>query len=360
MGTLKDHYVKSSPSACFGKERSRQIHCGLPAKQKVTPKDFYEGLSHMDYSPYSLDSYFRHLSVRQISSSANYNPHSSASNSILPRVRSSEIGQIILEAGHADLKTFQFHCQLPRILMSEVYAFWNGLTTVANAFKSIYKSWQLKIANLRASFQVPCSIGSKSPSNDDVSSVDESQSKHDGLEIELLRSSRTRTLISSGDGPPCLDELGDKGPTIPRSNGYEVEKERLLSDLDADSRMLELVESLMKDLWKHFDRDLKSMVAGAETSSSNNTPAATSTTSGQGSTTGHKGQKRGTSATEDDIEGDGDDDSSRCKRSRAGSEQLHLESSFACPYRKRDPRKYSVRDWRSCALTPLHTIARVK
>ncbi|KAF8846433.1 hypothetical protein BDZ45DRAFT_812329 [Acephala macrosclerotiorum] len=33
---------------------------------------------------------------------------------------------------------------------------------------------------------------------------------------------------------------------------------------------------------------------------------------------------------------------------------------LACPYRKKDPRKYSVRDWRSCALTPHETVARVK
>jgi len=33
---------------------------------------------------------------------------------------------------------------------------------------------------------------------------------------------------------------------------------------------------------------------------------------------------------------------------------------FACPYRKRNSRKYCVKDWRTCALSPLKTIARVK
>lgn len=33
---------------------------------------------------------------------------------------------------------------------------------------------------------------------------------------------------------------------------------------------------------------------------------------------------------------------------------------FACPYRKHDAKKYCVRHWRSCALTPLETVARVK
>ena len=35
-------------------------------------------------------------------------------------------------------------------------------------------------------------------------------------------------------------------------------------------------------------------------------------------------------------------------------------TKFACPYRKRDPRKYCVQHWRSCALTPQETVARVK
>jgi hypothetical protein len=35
-------------------------------------------------------------------------------------------------------------------------------------------------------------------------------------------------------------------------------------------------------------------------------------------------------------------------------------TKFACPYRKHDPQKYCVQYWRSCALTPLETVARVK
>ena len=33
---------------------------------------------------------------------------------------------------------------------------------------------------------------------------------------------------------------------------------------------------------------------------------------------------------------------------------------FACPYRKGNPRTYNVATWKSCALTPLASIARVK
>ena len=35
-------------------------------------------------------------------------------------------------------------------------------------------------------------------------------------------------------------------------------------------------------------------------------------------------------------------------------------TKFACPYRKRDPRKYCIKNWRSCALTPQESVARVK
>ena len=38
----------------------------------------------------------------------------------------------------------------------------------------------------------------------------------------------------------------------------------------------------------------------------------------------------------------------------------HDSTKFACPYRKRDPRKYCVQSWRTCALTALDTVARVK
>lgn len=33
---------------------------------------------------------------------------------------------------------------------------------------------------------------------------------------------------------------------------------------------------------------------------------------------------------------------------------------FACPYRKRDPRKYCLSKWRRCALTPHESVSRVK
>jgi hypothetical protein len=60
-----------------------------------------------------------------------------------------------------------------------------------------------------------------------------------------------------------------------------------------------------------------------------------------------------------------DDDNERSRKRPRGVPSSSLEnlddsSMFACPYRKHNPRRYCVRNWRSCALTPLKTVARVK
>jgi hypothetical protein len=60
---------------------------------------------------------------------------------------------------------------------------------------------------------------------------------------------------------------------------------------------------------------------------------------------------------------DADDDRRPPKRPRVSPSSeptLQDDPKFACPYRKHNPRKYCVREWRPCALTPLDTIARVK
>jgi len=44
----------------------------------------------------------------------------------------------------------------------------------------------------------------------------------------------------------------------------------------------------------------------------------------------------------------------------AASDSPEPASKFSCPYRKRDPRNYSLPNWGPCVLTPLQTVARVK
>jgi hypothetical protein len=63
-----------------------------------------------------------------------------------------------------------------------------------------------------------------------------------------------------------------------------------------------------------------------------------------------------------DNQDDNDDERSSKRRRTLCSPPLKEDddTKFACPYRKHNPRKYYVRDWRPCALTPLDTVARVK
>jgi hypothetical protein len=75
-----------------------------------------------------------------------------------------------------------------------------------------------------------------------------------------------------------------------------------------------------------------------------------------------EGKQRRRRDNEDDEDGtNGDERSPKRPRTLLSPPQNEDDNTkFACPYRKRDPRKYCVRDWRSCALTPLDTVARVK
>jgi hypothetical protein len=72
-------------------------------------------------------------------------------------------------------------------------------------------------------------------------------------------------------------------------------------------------------------------------------------------------KKRGREDEDEQEQNSGDDRSpKRSKKSPSQPRTPGKSMRFACPYRKRDPRKYCVRDWRSCALTPLDDVARVK
>jgi hypothetical protein len=64
---------------------------------------------------------------------------------------------------------------------------------------------------------------------------------------------------------------------------------------------------------------------------------------------------------DDQEQNDGEEQSPKRPRTLLTPPQNPEDTAkFACPYRKRDPRKYCVQFWRSCALTPQDTVARVK
>jgi hypothetical protein len=102
-----------------------------------------------------------------------------------------------------------------------------------------------------------------------------------------------------------------------------------------------------------------STAAGYGDTSSTNAALPMSTMSRKGSTTSHGTKRSAFSPEDDDLDGDGEGRRNP-KRSKSGSDSIELGQRFACPYRKHNPRKYSVQDWRICALTHHKTIARVK
>ena len=85
----------------------------------------------------------------------------------------------------------------------------------------------------------------------------------------------------------------------------------------------------------------------------------TTTNNGQKSTRSVLGRR--SREGEDGDQDNGDGRSPKKPRTFLPPSQTQDDNAkFACPYRKRDPRKYCVQHWRSCALTPLDTVARVK
>jgi hypothetical protein len=78
------------------------------------------------------------------------------------------------------------------------------------------------------------------------------------------------------------------------------------------------------------------------------------------SSPGHEKQKR------NEDRGDEEDDRERDQKRRRTllSPPLDLNNSvkFSCPYREHNARKYygNVKQWRTCAMTPLDSVARVK
>ncbi len=76
-------------------------------------------------------------------------------------------------------------------------------------------------------------------------------------------------------------------------------------------------------------------------------------------------KKKGTKRSRDKDEDQNSDNESGegCRRPEGPSTAKEIEGItplFACPYRKRNPKKYCVRDWGPCALTGQKTTSRVK
>jgi hypothetical protein len=132
-----------------------------------------------------------------------------------------------------------------------------------------------------------------------------------------------------------------------------------------------LVDHLMQEFWILFDQDWMGNVrscAGSESVSesgrasiSDGTSNSRQEQSSSSPSIQSAGKRSGEQGQEEDQDPD-DRDPPGPKRLKKDVENLDKANcKFACPYRKSNPRKYCIQGiWRSCALTPLESIARVK
>jgi len=126
-----------------------------------------------------------------------------------------------------------------------------------------------------------------------------------------------------------------------------------------------LIEKLMVDFWAIFDsRWPESMRQhGSSGRSTARTTASESATTSRDSLSVRYGKR----CRSDDDENEESDDHHERRRKRAPVDKLpavreddQFARQFACPFRKHDPRKYSIQEWPRCAEKPQKTIARLK
>ncbi|KAG4436548.1 hypothetical protein IFR05_007986 [Cadophora sp. M221] len=143
----------------------------------------------------------------------------------------------------------------------------------------------------------------------------------------------------------------------------------------------ELIDRIMNEFWVIFNQDSE---ATQNSSPATNSIEPTETERGSSFVAGESSQNVEPDTVVNSIDmsqkstrstlgrrkrEDDDDQDSNSKEGRNPKRPRMLLSpprnaddstKFACPYRKRDARKYCVKYWKACALTPQDTVARVK
>jgi hypothetical protein len=125
-----------------------------------------------------------------------------------------------------------------------------------------------------------------------------------------------------------------------------------------------LVDGIMREFWTIFNQEWSANIRKCtdDSSSSKSFSGSESKSTGEKSP-GRKDQKRGRGDGEDyNPDENGGRNPKRQKPNSSSTKDADKGLKFACPYRKHNPRKYyhGNRSWRSCALTPLENISRVK
>lgn len=203
------------------------------------------------------------------------------------------------------------------------------------------------------------------------------QNAHPSMHLELTTALAGSSINNQKSGG-CSEEI-KKLDDSPDAAIFDFEMDTVqdnghhqflaIAELSLASTKHKLTARIMNEFLAFSKRNLASVVQTHGTDSertTNDAPEPRSGSSYQNSssdrsrqyTIGHENSNGNEDGGDDD-----NDDQRPPKRPRTSSTPLDIFNSgtkFACPYRKYDPRKYCVRNWRSCALTPLDSVARVK
>ncbi|KAE9364895.1 hypothetical protein N431DRAFT_282195, partial [Stipitochalara longipes BDJ] len=119
------------------------------------------------------------------------------------------------------------------------------------------------------------------------------------------------------------------------------------------------------EFWIIFDQNWKTSIRVCPTAPNNSSSksravTAANTVSGTNSGQGFGKAQKFERGKDGNSEGDRERDNGEPSKYPDPPADATQPIGFACPYRKHNPRKYCVTKWRSCALSPLKTVARVK
>jgi hypothetical protein len=165
------------------------------------------------------------------------------------------------------------------------------------------------------------------------------------------------------DAESSSDYILDQAGLQPQPFG-EGRQDSSLLEQQFTSTQLNLIDRLMKEFWIIFDHrwQPQSRQRGDAAASPQSTQPASSSSrkTSDSAWTSSKSAKRARSSQDGESDNDNDRPSKRKEKEPASRRSSEVPVRFACPYRKHNPKKYSVQIWRTCALTPQTTVARVK
>ena len=150
------------------------------------------------------------------------------------------------------------------------------------------------------------------------------------------------------------------------SGHLPAESQKPLIEYVLDPTKQEMIDRLIEEFWIIFNRNWPIGARLCPGAPRNNSPPTSRGVSGSdnpsvtysgGSLRGFEGSGKRDKEPPDDRPGEGSGEPSKTPESVPNTAE---PIGFACPYRKRNPRKYCVSDWRPCTLNPLKTVARVK